>query len=108
MKKNKTNLFTKILVVLFIMFLCLYSISANGYIEGVNKKKTLFVEEQIKSFENDVENGEYLNNKDYSLSSDVNYSNRISEFGESLSETISYTAKKTLELTQNLFSYLFE
>ena len=36
--------------------------SINGYVENINMKKTLFTEEQIKNFENDVNNGEYIDN----------------------------------------------
>ena len=91
-KKKKGNWFLKTLLVLFIMFLCLYSISMNGYIENINKKKTLYTEEQIKKFETDVSNGEYLDLKDYTLVKDIDYSNKMSDFGEDLSEIIAVTA----------------
>ena len=106
-KKNK-NWFFKILLVLFIMFLCLYSISMNGYVENINKKKTLYTEDQIKQFETDVKNGEYLDLKDYTLVNDIDYSNKMSDFGEDVSELIAITASKSIKFFNGIFAYLFE
>lgn len=106
--KKKNNWFIKVLIVLFIMFLCLYSISINGYIENINKKKTLYTEEQIDKFEEDVNNGEYLDLKDYTLATEIDYSNKMSNFGEEVSNLISLTANKSIEIFNNIFAYLFE
>lgn len=106
--KKKNNWFFKILLVLFIMFLCLYSMSINGYVDSINKKRTLYTEEQIKKFESDVDKGEYLDLKDYTLVDEIDYSNRMSDLGVSVSELISYTADKSIELFNQLFAYLFE
>lgn len=107
-KNKKNNWFFKILLVLFVAFLCVYSISANGYIQNVNRNKTLYTEEQITKFETDVDNGEYLDLNDYVLADDIDYSNRVSKFGENLSDAISYTAGKTIDALHSFFSYLFE
>lgn len=107
-KKKKGNWFFKILIVLFVMFLCLYSMSINGYTENINMKKTLYTEEQIKKFEKDVQNGEYLDLTDYTLAKDIDYSNKMSDFGESVSEFIAATASKSIKFFNNIFSYLFE
>lgn len=90
------------------MFLCLYSMSLNGYVDNINKKKTLYTEEQKNKFEQDVDNGEYLDLKDYTLVDEIDYSNRMSDLGVELSELISYTAGKSIELFNQLFAYLFE
>ena len=106
--KKKNNWFLKILLVLFIIFLCLYSVSINGYVENINKKKALYTEEQIKKFEEDVRNGEYLDLKDYILVKDIDYSNKMSDFGEDLSELIAVTASKSIDFFNHIFAYLFE
>lgn len=106
--KKKNNWFFKVLLVLFIMFLCLYSMSINGYVDSINKKRTLYTEEQIKKFESDVDRGEYLDLKEYTLVDEIDYSNRMSDLGVSVSELISYTADKSIELFNRLFAYLFE
>lgn len=106
--KKKGNWFLKILLVLFIMFLCLYSMSINGYVDSINKKRTLYTEEQIKKFENDVSNGEYLDLKDYTLVDEIDYSNKMSDLGVEVSDLISYTANKSIDFFNKLFSYLFK
>ncbi len=107
-KKKNGEWFFKILLVLFIMFLCLYSISMNGYVDRINKKKTLYTEEQIKKFESDVEQGADLDMQDYTLIKDVDYSNKMSDLGENISELISFTADKSIKFFNTFFSYLFE
>ena len=107
-KKKNNNWFSRIMIGFFIMFLRLYSMSINGYVENINMKKTLFTEEQIKNFENDVNNGEYIDMKDYTLVKDIDYSNKVSDFGEDLSELISLAARKSIDMFNNIFAYLFE
>lgn len=107
-KKKGSNLFFKILIVLFVAFLCLYSISMNGYLQNINRDKTLYTEEQITQFESDVNNGEYLDLKDYVLVDEIDYSNKVSELGEDISELIDYTANKSIDMLNSFFSYLFE
>lgn len=82
--------------------------SINGYVDSINKKRTLYTEEQIKKFESDVDRGEYLDLKEYTLVDEIDYSNRMSDLGVSVSELISYTADKSIELFNRLFAYLFE
>ncbi len=107
-KKKNGNWFFRVMMVLFIMFLCLYSMSINGYVESVNMKRTLLTEEQISKFENDVNDGKYVDMNDYSLKEDVDYSNKVSDFGEKLSELIGVVARKSIDMFNNLFAYLFE
>lgn len=104
--KTKTNPFLKILLVLFIMFLCLYSISENGYIEGINSKKTLYTEEQIDKFESDVESGEYIDSNNYTKIKDIDYSNKVSDFGVELSKFINNAADYSINFFNKLFAYL--
>ena len=82
--------------------------SLNGYMENINLKKTLYTEEQIKKFESDVKNGEYLDLKDYTSANDIDYSNKASDFGADLSELIATTAKKSIGMLSNIFAYLLE
>lgn len=107
-KKKNGNWFFRVMIVLFIMFLCLYSMSINGYVESVNMKNTLQTEEQIKDFENDVRKGQYLDMKEYMNKSDLDYSNKVSDFGVYVSDLISVAARKSIELLNNAFTYLFE
>ena len=46
--------------------------------------------------------------KDYTLVKDIDYSNKVSDFGEDLSELISLAARKSIDMFNNIFAYLFE
>ncbi len=107
-KKKKNNWFFKILILLFILFLCLYSMGMNGYIESINKNKTLYTEEQIKKFEEAIEKGEYLDLQDIKIEEKIDYSNKVSDLGVKISDLIAYLANKSIDLFNDVFSYLFE
>ncbi len=106
-QKKGLNIFTKIFVVLFIMFLCLYSISANGYLRTINQNKALYTDEMIKKFEQDVQDGNYIDIDHYLKKDNIDYSNRVSRLGEKVSNYISKGAFKILEILNSLFAYLF-
>ncbi len=108
-KNNKgINRLFKIMVLLFIVFLCLYSISLNGYVENINKDKTLYTEEQIKQFENDVLNGEEIDINKYTLPEQVDYSNDVSNLGENISDLIDYASNKALGAIVSFIGVLFK
>lgn len=107
-KKKSTAIFNRVLLILFIMFLCLYAISSTGYLQRLNQNKTLFTEEQIKRFEEDVANGNYVDIKDYIVPETVDYSNSSSRLGEKISNAIDYTSHKSLEWFNSFFAFLFK
>lgn len=106
-KKGKFTWFFRTLFVLFIMFLCLYAISANGYLKKTNEHKTLFTEEQIKQFEHDVESGKEIDINEYITYEEIDYSNSSSDLGEKISSAIDFSANKSIEIFNSLFSFLF-
>lgn len=107
-KKKGSTLFNRILLLLFIMFLCLYAISSTGYLQRLNQNRALFTEEQIKRFEEDVENGNYVDINDYIVPENIDYSNTSSRFGEKVSNAIDYTSHKSLKLFNSFFAFLFK
>ena len=109
MEKNskRLNFFIKVMLILFIMFLCLYSVSTNGYLRKINQNKTLYTEEMIKKFEQDVKDGNYIDIDEYLKDETIDYSNNISKLGEKVSLGISKGAVKIMELLNSLFAYLF-
>ncbi len=107
-KKKGYSLFFRALFVFFIMFLCLYSISMNGYVENINRDKTLYTEEQIAQFEKDVLSGKEVDVGDYITEETIDYSNGVSNFGEDVSEAIGYTANKAIQVIVSFFGVLFK
>lgn len=107
-KKNKgAERFRKVLIFLSIVFICLYSISLNGY-NNKEYKKTLYTEEQIRRFESDVMNGKKIDINDYLNYDDIDYSNKYSKWGEKLSKVIDYVANKSIDALISFFSVFFK
>jgi hypothetical protein len=108
MDKKKNKIFKRIFILLVIIFLCLYSISIMGYRDKKLESKTLYTEEMIEKFENDVLEGKEIDINDYTTYEENDYSNKVSKFGEFISNCISYGAEKSIEVLSDFFRYLFE
>ena len=107
-KKPRYHIFFRVVFAFFVLFLCLYSISVNGFVEVSNKNKTLYTEEQIKKFEEDVNNGRFVNINQYLEDSEVDYSNDVSKLGENLSVLIEDGSREVIKWLEKFFSFLFE
>lgn len=107
-KKPRYYIFFRVLFAFFVLFLCLYSISVNGFVSRENYEKTLYTEEQIERFESDVNSGKDIDINIYLDNSKPDYSNGASNVGETISNLIDYGADKSMELLEKFFLYLFE
>lgn len=107
-KKSKSRYFFRLLFALFIMFICVYAIGQNGFIQRKYSDKSLYTEEQIKKFESDVENGKEIDVNAYLVNETVDYSNNSSKLGENISTMITKGAGKLDKLLNSVFSFLFE
>lgn len=106
--KKKNNYFIRLIFVLFIIYLCVYAIGENGFIERKYSNKTLYTEEQIKKFEDDVLNGKEIDINKYLSNEESDYSNSISKLGENMSNLINVGADKLDKLLSSVFQFLFE
>ena len=77
-----------VLLILFIIFLCIFISSTSGYYEYSNNKKTVFTEDKIKQFEKDVAEGKNVNINDYLKTESKDYTNNITNMGDGVSEFI--------------------
>ena len=105
MKKNISSwtIFSRGLFILFIVFLINYISVSSGYYENEIKKKTAFTQEQIKQFEEDVQNKEYIDTKDYNKEEVVDNSSFIGDIGYKVSEGINdFVTDKAI----NVFKFL--
>lgn len=71
--------FRRILLILFIFFIINYYQAESS--NSIESQKTILTEKQIKEFEKDVKNGEFVDIKDYTENNIVDTSNSISNFG---------------------------
>lgn len=107
-KKSKSRYFFRILSFLFLLFIVVYAIGQNGFIQRRYSDKTLYTEEQIKKFENDIENGKEIDINAYLKDEKIDYANNSSKLGENISELINKGAIKLDKLLNSVFSFLFE
>lgn len=80
-------IFRRILLLLFLFFLINYFQAENN--NSAITQKAILTEEQIKEFEKDVKNGEFIDIKDYTSVNDIDTSNSISDLGYNLGNGIS-------------------
>lgn len=90
MKNSKTAwlIFRRLITILFIIFVILYFQVETGSASYI-KNRTIITEENIKRFEEDVKNGEYIDIKNYTEDNNVDTSNFISDIGYVVSEKTS-------------------
>lgn len=105
--KKKTNLFFKLLSILFFVFIALYIALESGYYETKIEKEVSLTNEKIKAFEEAVKNNEVINLDSYLEQKEVDYSNSISKFGNKLTNTLAKTITKGLNGVFDIVKTLF-
>lgn len=98
-EKNLRSIFGIFFSILLVTFLTLYLSQATGYYEYTAHKKVVFTNEQIKQFEQDIQDGKDVRMEDYLKNMEKDYSNKISKLGYHLSNTISDYVRDLLEAT---------
>lgn len=82
------KVFYIILSILFIIFLIILISTNSGYYEYKNNQKTIFTEEKIKEFEKDIKEGKNIKINNYLKDNSKNYSNRLTDIGDGISDLI--------------------
>ena len=88
-KKKKNKLFIT-LIVLFGIYIALYSASMSGYYSYKEYDKMQLTKEAMEKFEKDVKNGKKIDAKDY-IEEEKNYNNLLSKTSITFSNTIEKT-----------------
>lgn len=105
MKKNNKNKFLKLIfMMLFISFSIIYVSGLTGYYEYQNYKKAALTNEQIKKFEEDIQNGIEVDITEYLVKEDLNYQNRLSILASKLSDSISNIVEHGVQKTFKFLS----
>ena len=95
------NIFKFLMIVLILGFIFLVIASKSGYYEYQLSEKRNMTDEAIARFEKDVKDGKYIDINNYIDNNSVDYNNKISNVGNTLSKTISSAIAKG-------FSYVFD
>ena len=94
----KNKLFNSIIIILFLLFLGLYSGASSGVIDYPAKHKTVLTNTKIKEFEQDLENNEKIDLKKYTYNNDNKYDNSVSKATLKVSNFIGNTVKSVLDV----------
>ncbi len=96
MKKKKSNLFIKILSLLFIVYVALLIAFESGYYDTKVGNKAILTKEAMERFEEDIEKGEMVDVKDYLQEEKVDYSNTVTKIGNKASKCLEEVMTKGL------------
>ena len=97
-----------IFLILILIFLTIYFSQATGYYEFELHKKSVFTKEQIQKFEEDVAAGKDVTIEDYLVEEKKDYSNKVSDFGLTLSRKLGNYVKDCIEGGFSLVNKLVE
>ncbi len=86
MPRKKNNLFVRIIMVLFVVFLGLFIAAKSGYYETRLNKQVVLTSEAIKQFESDVQNGKKVDINNYITKDTKDYTNSFTRAGEKLAK----------------------
>ncbi len=106
-KRKKIHPVLKILLAFFIVFIALYIASFSGYYEGRIRNKVIITENNIKEFEDKIASGEEINLDSYLENESVDYSNKFSKLGDSLTSSIEVFVTKSSKVIMEILKSLF-
>lgn len=107
-EKVVNNIMKVIFLILFLIFLTIYFSQSGGYYEFELHKKTVFTDEMIKKFEQDVADGKDVSIEDYLVEDKKNYSNKASELGYFISKNVGNLIKDGIEETFKMINKMVE
>lgn len=105
-EKKKTNPFIKIIYILFFVFIAFYIALESGYYPSRIEKKTIYTQNMINEFENDIKNGELIDKQGY-LKKDEDYSNFVTKTGNSLTFILGKVIKESITGIEKTAKLLF-
>lgn len=105
--KKKSNLFNRLLFILFIIYLVFYISVESGYYDSNIIKKTILTNEKIKEFENDIKNNKTISLDNYYQKEDKDYSSLASKSGQKITKSVSGIVSFILHNAANVLKKLF-
>ena len=105
--KRKSNLFLRIMFILFLIFIAFYISVRSGYYDSKISKKTILTNEKIKKFEEDIKNNKVIDISNYYDKEEKDYSSFVSRTGQKISSGCSKVVSSILHNAANVFKKLF-
>ena len=85
------------LLLIAIAFISSYLVASSGYYEYQLQQEIVLTNEQIKEFEEDIKNNQYIDLKDYSQKKQLDYTNKLTNFVYNISENSSNLTRKIMK-----------
>lgn len=106
-KLQEKNILLKITLFLFVIFLVLYICKETGFYEYKAHNKANLTNEALKRFENDINEGKDVSLKDYVVDEQIDYSNKVSNIGYNIGNTVEKFMNDGIKKTLKVISALF-
>ncbi len=106
-KSKEKNILLKITLFLFVIFLILYICKETGFYEYKAHNKANLTNEALKKFENDINEGKDVSLKDYIVDEQIDYSNKVSNIGYNIGNTVEKFMNDGIKKTLKVISALF-
>lgn len=106
-KKKKQNPILKILGVLFIVFMALFIANMSGYYESKVRDNVTITEEGIREFEEKIAKGEEIDITSFLNTERVDYSNSISNLGETLTNSVENVVVGGMDIITDILKSIF-
>ncbi len=109
-KKKKPNIFLRILLLLFIVYISLTIAISTGYYEGKLNEKAVVTEEGMRQFEEDVKLGKDVDIKDYISDVKEDYASNTSKAGIKIAggveKFMTDGITKVIDVLKTLFTFV--
>lgn len=105
--KKKTNWFTKLILLLFIIFLGLFIASKSGFYEAKVSKNALMTNEAIKQFEQDIEEGKEVDIDKYIKEEKKDYANGFTRLADKITSISQDLLSGSIKDIWEFFKILF-
>lgn len=93
----KKKIFKVAFICLFLMFVVSYATLKTGYYEYNLQNKMIMTSEAMERFERDVKEGKDVRREDYLVSSDKDYTSRLTRGTNKISSKVNVILKKGIE-----------
>ena len=106
-KNKKWQIFKTILIILLLIFFINHYNIKNGYQEKLINEKTTLTKENIKLFEEDIKNNQYIDTKNYNKKANITQNNTLGKIGYKTSETLNKIVTKGTKKIYKALKHLF-
>ena len=106
-EKKKNNYFIKFISLILIAFTVIYVLNTSGYYENKLHTETVYTNEAINQFEEDIKNGKEIDINSYIKKDNKDYSNTLTKISDGIGSLTSELISNGTRNLGNVFKTLF-